>query len=59
MVEEIGVGGGSKEGFGISNTFLEEKDHFHFEQKTEAVLLLNMLVVLFSTFFFCKLNKQK
>jgi len=52
MVEEIGVGGGSKEGFGISNTFLEEKNHFHFEQKTEAVLLLNMLVVLFSTFFF-------
>lgn len=29
MVEEIGVDGVSKEGFGISNKFLEEKDHFH------------------------------
>ena len=52
MVEEIGVGGGSKEHLGISNTFLEEKYHFHFEQKTEAVFLLNMLVVLFSLNFF-------
>ena len=52
MVEEIGVGGGSKEYLGISNTFLEKKDHFHFEQKTEAVLLLNILVVLLSINFF-------